>query len=104
MTADETYREDPDLAAMLEIERRLLSRGYGDLPLLLQSSGDFEFAGETVDAVIDEARRYLEHQHVVDLAGARVLAAIGEAAVKAQAFDALVRIGRVEHSRSPDAR
>lgn len=91
---DDAYHADPQAAEMLAIEQRLLAGGYGELPALLRGTGDFTFDGDTVDAVIDEALRYLEHQHSVDLAGARVLAALGEAAVKAQAFDALVELRR----------
>jgi hypothetical protein len=41
---------------------------------------------------VAEADRYLVHQQTVDLAGARILAAIGELAVKAQAYDAIAKI------------
>ena len=85
----DAYESDPDTAGMLAIEQRLLSRGYGELPALLRGARDFDFEGATVDAVIDEA-----HQYSVDLVGARVLAALGEAAVKAQAFDAIIELQR----------
>lgn len=76
----------------LEIEKRLLDRGLGVLPNLLTSSGDFEFEGSTVEEIVGEARKYLLHQYMVEEVGARVLAAVGEMAVKAQAFDAITRL------------
>ena len=102
---DDAYDTDHDTTEMLAIEQRLLARGYGELPALLHAGGDFTFEGDSVDAVVDEALRYLEHQYSVDLAGARVLAAIGEAAVKAQAFDAIVdlRRGRLPGGPANDA-
>jgi hypothetical protein len=45
-----------------------------------------------VSEIVDEAARYLKHQQSVDLAGARILAAIGEVAVRAQAFDAIASL------------
>jgi hypothetical protein len=92
------YDGNPDDAETLAIERRLLARGYGELPALLRGDGDFAFGGDTIEEVLQEASRYLEHQYAVDLIGARVLAALGESAVKAQAFDAIVEIVRRQAS------
>ncbi|HVT77819.1 MAG TPA: hypothetical protein VHD87_12375 [Acidimicrobiales bacterium] len=86
---DETVRET------LAIEKRLLAAGYGNIPDVLRAGGDFDFHGTTVAEVVDEALKYLVHQQTVDLAGARILATIGEVAVKAQAFDAIVKLARV---------
>ena len=83
------YGAEEAVAETLAIEQRLLDGGYGTLPAVLQSGGDFDFEGDTVEAIVAEAHRYLVHQQSVELAGARVLAAIGEAAVKAQAFEAI---------------
>jgi hypothetical protein len=61
---------------------------------VLSLGGDFDFPDTSVDDIVAEAQRYLVHQQTVDLAGARILAAIGEAAVKSQAFDAIVALLR----------
>lgn len=92
--AETVYEGNPEDAETLAIERRLLARGYGELPGLLRGESDFAFTGDTVEHIVGEAMRYLEHQYAVDLIGARVLAALGESAVKAQAFDAIVEIVR----------
>lgn len=88
------YGGDDSVAETLAIERRLRDHGYATLPDLLRLGGDFDFTGQTVDAILAEAQRYLAHQQSVELAGATILAAIGETAVKAQAFDAIVRLAR----------
>lgn len=88
------YGDDDSVAETLAIEQRLRDHGYATLPDVLRLGGDFDFAGQTVEAVLDEANRYLQHQQSVELAGATILAAIGETAVKAQAFDAIVRLAR----------
>lgn len=86
------YFGDDSVRETLEIENRLLALGYGNLPDVLRAGGDFDFEGQTVEEIVAEAHRYLVHQQTVELAGARVLAAIGEVAVKAQAFDAISKI------------
>ena len=88
---NDVYAHDT-VAETLAIERRLLAAGYGSIPDVLATGGDFDFHGATVDDVVDEAVKYLLHQQTVELAGARVLAALGEVAVKAQAFDAIVKL------------
>lgn len=85
-TAEESVRET------LEIENRLRAMGYAMLPEVLRTGGDFDFDGTTVAEIVAEADRYLVHQQTVDLAGARILAAIGEVAVKAQAYDAIAKM------------
>ena len=67
---------------MLALEQRLLGQGFGELPTLLRGAEDFPFDGDSVAAIVTEALRYLQHQYAVDLVGARVLAALGEAAVR----------------------
>jgi len=84
------FVDDPLVRETLEIEHRLRDAGYSSLPHVLDLGGDFDFAGTTVEEVLAEARRYLTHQHAVELSGARILASIGELAVKAAAFDAIV--------------
>jgi hypothetical protein len=64
------------------------------LPDVLRLGGDFDFHGESVEEILQEAQRYLQHQHSVELSGATILAAIGEAAVKAQALDAIAELHR----------
>lgn len=86
------YGSDDSVAETLAIERRLRDHGFATLPDVLRLGGDFDFQGETVEAILEEAQRYLEHQHSVELAGATILAAIGETAVKAQALDAIARV------------
>jgi hypothetical protein len=88
------YEADSTVAETLQIEQRLREAGYAQLADVLRSGGDFEFLGDTVDQVVEEAVRYLRHQQTVELAGATILAAIGEQAVKAQAFDAVMRLTR----------
>jgi hypothetical protein len=88
------YEADATVAGSLPIEQRLRDAGYAQLADVLRSGGDFEFVGDTVDEVVEEALRYLRHQQSVELAGATILAAIGEQAVKAQAFDAVLRLTR----------
>jgi hypothetical protein len=88
-----TY-DDESVAEMLAIEQRLRQRGYGALADVLRLGGDFEFRGGSVPEVLSEVRRYLEHQHSVELAGAPILAVIGETAVKAQALDAIMSLHR----------
>lgn len=88
------YEADASVAETIQIEQRLRDAGYAQLPEVLRSGGDFEFVGDTVDQVVEEAVRYLRHQQTVELAGATILAAIGEQAVKAQAFDAVMRLTR----------
>jgi hypothetical protein len=88
------YEADGSVAETLQIEQRLRDTGYAQLPEVLRSGGDFDFQGETVEQVVEEALRYLRHQQTVELAGATILAAIGEQAVKAQAFDAVLRLVR----------
>ncbi|MDP1818466.1 MAG: hypothetical protein Q8K58_01055 [Acidimicrobiales bacterium] len=82
------------MAETLQIEQRLRDAGYAQLPEVLRSGGDFDFQGDTVEQVVEEALRYLRHQQTVELAGATILAAIGEQAVKAQAFDAVLQLVR----------
>lgn len=89
---DDLYVGEESVRETLEIESRLRAMGYAMLPDLLRSGDDFDFDGTTVDAVVAEADRYLVHQQTVDLAGARILASIGEMAVKAQAFDAIAKL------------
>ena len=88
--------EDESVRETLAIEQRLLAAGYGRIPEVLRAGGDFDFNGTTVAEVVDEALKYLMHQQTVDLAGARVLATLGEVAVKAQAFDAILKLTRSE--------
>lgn len=90
--ASSIYEEAEWTKETLQIEQRLIERGYGPLPQVLATAGDFEFEGTTVEEVVEEARRYLLHQYMVEEVGARVLSAIGEAAVKAQAFDAITKL------------
>lgn len=96
-TPSEQVYEDESVRETLEIERRLLAAGYGNVPEVLRAGGDFDFHGTTVDEVVDEALKYLVHQQTVDLAGARILATLGEVAVKAQAFDAIAKLSRPSH-------
>jgi hypothetical protein len=88
--------EDDSVRETLAIEKRLLAAGYGTIPEVLRAGGDFDFKGATVAEVVDEALKYLMHQQTVDLAGARILATLGEVAVKAQAFDAILKLTRSE--------
>ena len=60
--------------------------------MFLDLAGDFVFDGSSVEEIVDEARRLLVHQHSVELSGARILASIGETAVKAAAFDAVLTL------------
>jgi hypothetical protein len=94
------YEAEESVRETLAIEQRLRAMGYANLPDLLRAGGDFDFHGRTVSEIVDEATRYLKHQQSVDLAGARILAAIGEVAVRAQAFDA---IASLIHSPPPQA-
>lgn len=93
VTSTEVYFDDT-ITETLQIEQRLRDGGYAMLPEVLNMGGDFDFEGNTIEEVLDEARTYLLHQQTVDLAGARILATLGELAVKAQAFDAIVKIHR----------
>lgn len=86
------FVDDPFVRETLEIEHRLRDSGYASLPHVLDLSGDFAFDGSSVDEIVAEARRYLLHQQSVELSGARILASIGVVAVKAAAFDAVVRL------------
>ena len=88
------YAADGTTAETLEIEQRLRDLGYAVLPDVLRLGGDFDFPDGSVEQVVEEANRYLLHQQTVDLAGARILATLGEVAVKAQAFDAIAAIVR----------
>jgi hypothetical protein len=88
------YGAEDSVAETLQIERRLRDGGFAALSEVLRAGGDFDFHGETVEEVVDEALRYLRHQHAVELSGATILAAIGEQAVKAQAFDAVMQLVR----------
>lgn len=88
------YQADASVAETLQIEQRLRDSGYAQLPEVLRSGGDFDFPGDTIEQVVEEALRYLRHQQTVELAGATILAAIGEHAVKAQAFEAVLRLVR----------
>lgn len=89
---DELYAGEDSVRETLEIEGRLRAMGYAMLPDVLRAGGDFDFEATTVAGVVAEADRYLLHQQTVDLAGARILAAIGELAVKAQAYDAIAKL------------
>ncbi len=91
---EDLYEGDATVAETLQIEQRLRGAGYAQLPEVLRSGGDFEFGGATVDEIVAEANAYLRHQQTVELAGATILAAIGEQAVKAQAFDAIAQVLR----------
>ena len=86
------FVDDPLVRETLEIEHRLREAGYASLPHVLDLGGDFDYRGGTVEEVLAEARRYLTHQHAVELSGARILASIGELAVKAAAFDAIAEL------------
>lgn len=86
------FVDDPLVRETLEIEHRLREHGYSSLPHVLDLGGDFDFDGRTVEEIVEEARRLLAHQHAVELSGARILAAIGEVAVKAAAFDAVAAL------------
>lgn len=97
----DVFVDDPVIRETLEIEHRLRDNGYSSLPHVLDLSGDFEFEGETVDAILLEARQYLAHQHSVELSGARILASIGEMAVRASAFDAIARLHESRTSPTP---
>ncbi|HEX5365491.1 MAG TPA: hypothetical protein VFW63_02350 [Acidimicrobiales bacterium] len=88
------YSAEQAVAETLAIEQRLRDGGYAALPEVLRLGGDFDYHGETVEDILDEVRRYLQHQHSVELSGATILAAIGEAAVKAQALDAIADLVR----------
>lgn len=86
------FVDDPLVRETLEIEHRLRDNGYGSLPDVLELTGEFTFEGLSVEEVLAEARRYLLHQQSVELSGARILASIGVVAVKAAAFDAIVKL------------
>lgn len=86
--------QDPAIAETLRIEQRLRDFGYAAITDVLDLGGDFDFPGESIEAILEEAARYLRHQQTVDLAGARILATLGEVAVKAQAFDAIMNLYR----------
>ncbi len=88
----DVFVDDPLVRETLEIEHRLRDNGYSSLPHVLALAGDFEFEGETVEEIVAEARRLLLHQQAVELSGARILASIGELAVKASAFDAVLAL------------
>ena len=92
--AERLYYEDDAVAETLAIEQRLRDNGYANLAEVLKLGGDFAFEGTTVEEVLSEAAKLLRHQESVDLAGARILAALGETAVKAQAFDAIAALHR----------
>ncbi|GEM_PF-1872875 len=89
------YEGGEGMAETLALEQRLLDAGYGGLIAVFDETSDFPYEGNTIEEVITEARAYLLHQWMCDEAGARLLAKIGEVAVKAQAFDAIV--GIVDH-------
>lgn len=89
-----TYGTEETVAETLAIERRLRDGGYATLPNVLRLGGDFDFHGQTVEEILSEVQRYLQHQQSVELSGATILAAIGEIAVKAQALDAIARLLR----------
>jgi hypothetical protein len=93
-THDDIYDADETTAETLRIEQRLRDLGYAVLPDVLGLGGDFDFPSTSVEDIVTEANRYLRHQQTVDLAGARILATLGETAVKAQAFDAIAAIVR----------
>lgn len=88
------YGEEGSVAETLAIEQRLRDRGYASLPDVLRLGGDFDFHGDTVEKILEEAQRYLQHQQSVELSGATILASIGSTAVKAQALDAIAHIVR----------
>lgn len=90
---DGIYRDEA-VRETLEIEQRLREGGFAHLPDVLRLGGDFEFPDTSIEDIVAEAHRYLVHQQTVDLAGARILAAIGEMAVKAQAYDAIAALVR----------
>lgn len=90
----EQVYEDATVRETLAIEKRLLAAGYGNIPEVLGAGGDFDFNGSTVEEVVDEAVKYLLHQQTVELSGARILAMLGEVAVKAQAFEAIAKLLR----------
>ncbi|HVX17483.1 MAG TPA: hypothetical protein VHA73_05565 [Acidimicrobiales bacterium] len=90
------------VAETLAIERRLRDRGFADVIDVLKLGGHFDFDARDVAGIVREANRYLLHQETVDLAGARILSALGEVAVKAQAFDAIAAIvRRTARARTP---
>lgn len=88
----DVFVDDPVVRETMEIEHRLRDAGYWNLPDVLDLAGDFVFDGSSVEEIVDEARRLLVHQHSVELSGARILASIGETAVKAAAFDAVLTL------------
>jgi len=94
---DEFYTAEDSVRETLEIESRLRAMGYAALPDVLRAGGDFDFEATSVAGIVAEADRYLLHQQTVDLAGARILAAIGELAVKAQAYDAIAKLVARHH-------
>jgi hypothetical protein len=96
------YEDDDSTAETLRIEQRLRDLGYAVLPEVLGLGGDFDFPSTSVDEIVTEANLYLRHQQTIDLAGARILAILGEVAVKAQAFDAIAAVVRRHHNgRTP---
>jgi hypothetical protein len=97
------FVDDPLVRETLELEHRLRDNGYSSLPHVLALGGDFDFDGLSVDEIVTEARRLLAHQHAVELSGARILASIGELAVKAAAFDAVLELYRDRSSPPPTA-
>lgn len=97
----DVFVQDPLVRETLEIEHRLRANGYSSLPHVLALAGDFEFDGATVEEIVAEARRLLLHQHSVELSGARILASIGQLAVKAAAFDAVLELYQDRSSPPP---
>ena len=95
------FVDDRLVRETLEIEHRLREHGYSTLPHVLDLGGDFDFAGSTLEEILAEARRLLAHQHAVELSGARILASIGQLAVKAAAFDAVVKLYEDRSSPPP---
>lgn len=91
---DGVYAADPETSEMLAREQRLRDLGYAVLPEVLRAGGDFDFPDTSVEDIVQEANRLLLHQQSVDLAGARILATLGETAVKAQAYDAIAGLLR----------
>ena len=90
--SSDLFVDDRLVGETLAIEHRLRDHGYASLPHVLDLGGDFDFAGLTIEEIVAEARRLLAHQHAVELSGARILASIGEVAVKAAAFDAVLKL------------